>query len=87
MSHIPAMRPCPFCGSSEVESVLIFAEGYNEDAAVKCGDCGARGPEAHHTHRTGDNSDAAQIKAAEAWNRRNRPTAAKPEPETLAEIK
>lgn len=81
MSCIPALAPCPHCGSSEVEAVLTFAEGYNEDAAVKCGDCGARGPEAHHTHRTGDNSDAARIKAAKAWNRRNEP-ATQSEPDT-----
>lgn len=39
------LKPCPFCGSTDVEPMIVF-DGPPDFIVSVCKGCGARGPEA-----------------------------------------
>jgi Lar family restriction alleviation protein len=63
---IPALAPCPFCGSTD-DDLSCDVDEYGR-AYVVCGNCGTEGPFVV-SHIIG--SDAAIEQAATAWNQRN----------------
>jgi len=61
-----ALKPCPFCCSSNVHLMRI-ASGSHESHYVLCGDCDAQGP--FYTRKAGPNSARDAI---DPWNAVNR---------------
>lgn len=61
MNDIPELKPCPFCGSTDIHQVLIGL-GHEDEGYQECEGCGASGPVKMGV--------AAQVKA---WNRRASP--------------
>jgi len=59
------VKPCPFCGSSEVTEIIQD----HEQIAVVCINCGSRGPGAYIPEK-GINLDSYIENAYKAWNRR-----------------
>ena len=53
------MKPCPFCGSENIDCFIIYNDIYKELHAVECIDCEARGPIRDYEH-----------KAISNWNQR-----------------
>ena len=60
------LKPCPFCGSSDVKVMTAVVNEYRTLWAAICQKCDAWGP-----------TDLGKSGAAEAWN--NRAEVAKPE--------
>jgi len=56
------LAPCPFCGESNTR-VNYIRDGYR----IGCNNCGAAGGARHHGKIT---DPPAEVRAAEAWNRR-----------------
>ena len=55
------LRPCPFCGSTELEIEEVDPEVY----AVGCNSCGAMGPAVRNSK---DAERAAVMSASALWN-------------------
>ena len=61
------LKPCPFCGSTNI----VFAEGSTfRWLAAGCGDCGAIGEETRVKTLGERDEEGDKKRAAEAWNRR-----------------
>ena len=56
------LKPCPFCGSSRVDSEIIDDVGGVKRYAVMCVLCGSRGPD----------RIASVTACEEDWNKRNK---------------
>lgn len=53
------LKPCPFCGSSNVKNEWVYAGTDLEEYWVECMNCGGKGP-----------WDSDQQQAIEEWNTR-----------------
>jgi Lar family restriction alleviation protein len=60
------LKPCPFCGSTQVEAFFSSWEFYRVD----CEGCGTSGPHADVTQVDMFDREAAEALACERWNRR-----------------
>jgi Lar family restriction alleviation protein len=60
------LKPCPFCGSTQVESRYSSWEYYRVD----CEGCGTSGPHADVCGLPFDEQSAAEALACDRWNRR-----------------
>lgn len=61
------MKPCPFCGEDEPESLTITKKVRQPIimAQVECLNCGARGPQ----HYDGDGPESARDGAIWVWDK------------------
>ncbi len=60
------LKPCPFCGSTEVAPFYSSWEYYR----VECAKCSAAGPHADGAEVLLGDQEAAEALACERWNRR-----------------
>lgn len=70
MSTEPVWQPCPFCGGTEIEPVVVSQ--LRPAYVGRCMACEAQGPEAV----VGSDWDAGLRMAVERWNRRAVPKGA-----------
>lgn len=66
-----SLTPCPFCGSKDIGYHFIARRGCG--VMVKCKECGSSSGIFWMTKENGYH-DGAELKAAEAWNRRYKST-------------
>lgn len=68
MTNQDELKPCPFCGSTNISFGEILGKHVNEEEfrQSQCLDCGACGPETEHTQSAAVN----EINDRKAWNRR-----------------
>jgi Lar family restriction alleviation protein len=64
----PDLLACPFCGSNDLATTFLGGQ-YVEGSAVRCSDCGARGPSALSQSMHGGSADHRE-KARAKWNQR-----------------
>lgn len=69
---IPTIKPCPFCGNTNVKAFSRFDGTHH---AISCGDCGATGPRTYESKYMEQFPDTAVqalfaiIEAIQKWNK------------------
>lgn len=64
-------QPCPFCGSYDVETVMIHFDSKECDLQIKCKKCGCRGPIATLSSNIDTDTISENAHVWERWNTRN----------------